>query len=53
MAANFKDILKGVFVNENFKISIKILLKFVPKHPISYISALIHVMAWRRPDDKP
>ena len=31
----------------------KILLKFVPKGPIDDIAALVHVMAWRRPGDKP
>ena len=34
-------------------ISIKISLKFVPKGPINNIPALVQIMAWRRPGDKP
>ena len=41
------------FFNENIWISIKISLKFVPKGPINNISALVHIMAWRRLGDKP
>ena len=47
------DILKRIFFNENVKISIKISLKFVPKGPINNIPALIQIMAWRQPGDKP
>ena len=36
-----------------FEFPIKISLKFVPKGPINYISALVQIMAWRRPGDKP
>ena len=32
---------------------IKFSLKFVPKGPINTISALVKLMAWRRPGDKP
>ena len=32
---------------------IKISLKFVPKCPINNIPALVQIMAWRRPGDKP
>ena len=32
---------------------IKISMKFVPKGPISNIPALVQIMAWRRPGDKP
>ena len=40
--------------NENVRISIKISLKFVPKDPINnHIPALVQIMAWRRPGDKP
>ena len=46
-------ILKRIFFNENVWISIKISLKFVPKGPINTISALVQMMAWRRPGDKP
>ena len=34
-------------------ISIDISLKFVPKGPINNIPALVQIMAWRRPGDKP
>ena len=47
------DIFKYIFLNENLWISIKISLKFVPKGPINNIPALVQVMAWRRPGDKP
>ena len=47
------DIFKCIFMNENLWITIKISLKFVPKGPINYIAALVHIMAWRRPGDQP
>ena len=47
------DVFKSIFVNENVWISIKISLKFVPKGPINNIPALVQIMAWRRPGDKP
>ena len=47
------DIFKCIFVNENVWISLKISLKFVPKVPINNIPALVLIMAWRRPGDKP
>ena len=47
------DILKYIFLSENVWIPIIISLKFVPKGPISNIPALVRIMAWRRPDDKP
>ena len=34
-------------------IPIKISLKFVPKGPINNIPAMVQIMAWRRPGDKP
>ena len=34
-------------------IPIKISLNFVPKGPINNILALVQIMAWRRPGDKP
>ena len=40
-------------MNENVRISINISLKFVPKGLINNIPALIQIMAWRRPGDKP
>ena len=47
------DIFKWIFLNENVRISINISLKFVPKGPINNIPIYVHVMAWRRPGDKP
>ena len=47
------DIFKGIFLNENVWIPIKFSLKFVPTGPIHNIPALIQIMAWRRPGDKP
>ena len=47
------DIFKCIFLNENVWISIKNSLKFVPKGPINNIPALVQMMAWRRPGDKP
>ena len=44
---------KRIFMNENIWIPIKISLKFVPKGPINNIPALVQIMAWRRPGDKP
>ena len=44
---------KRIFLNENSRIVIKISLKFVPKGPINNIPALVQIMAWRRPGDKP
>ena len=41
------------FFNEDALISIKISLKFVPMGPINTIPALVQIMAWRRPGDKP
>ena len=47
------DILKWIFFNENVWISIEISLKFAPKGQINNIPALVQIMAWRRPGDKP
>ena len=47
------DIFKCIFLNENVSVAIKISLKFVPKGPINNILALVQIMAWRRPGDKP
>ena len=47
------DTFKRIFLNENVRISIKISLKFVTKGPINNIPALVQIMAWRRPGDKP
>ena len=47
------DTFNRIFVNENVRISIKFSHKFVPKRPINNIPALVQIMAWRRPGDKP
>ena len=47
------DTFKRIYLNENFTISIKISLKFVPKGPITKNPALVQIMAWRRSGDKP
>ena len=47
------DIFKWIFLNENVWISIEISLKFVPEGQINNIPALVQIMAWRRPGDKP
>ena len=47
------DIFKCIFLNENVWIMIKNSLKFVPKGPISNIPALVQIMAWHRPGNKP
>ena len=47
------DIFKWIFLNENVWISLKIWPKFVPKVWINNIPALVQIMAWRRPGDKP
>ena len=40
-------------MDENIRISTKMSLKFVPKYPINNVPALVQIMAWRRPGDKP
>ena len=47
------EIFKCILLNENVWITIKNSLKFVPKGPINNIPALVQIMAWRRPGDKP
>ena len=47
------DTFKRISVNENVRISIKFSLKFILKCPINNIPALVLIMAWRRPGDKP
>ena len=47
------DTFKRIFLNENVRIAIKISLKFVHKGPINNNPALVQIMAWRRPGDKP
>ena len=47
------DIFKFIFLRENVWISLKISLTFVPNGLINNIPALVQIMAWRRPGDKP
>ena len=47
------DTFERIFLNENIIILIKISLKFVSNGPINNIPALVQIMAWRRPGDKP
>ena len=47
------DILKYIFLNENIWILLQISLKFVPKVQVNNIAALVQIMAWRQPIDKP
>ena len=47
------DTFKHIFLNESTWISFEISLNFVPKSPINNIPALVQIMAWRRPGDKP
>ena len=42
-----------LFFNENARIFIEISLTLVPKGSINNIPALVHIMAWRQPGDKP
>ena len=47
------DTFKRIFMNENVRISINISLKCVPKCLINNITALVQIMAWRWPGNKP
>ena len=47
------DTFKCIFLNENDRIPIQILLKFVPRSPIDNKPVLGQVKAWRRTGDKP
>ena len=47
------NIFKYIFLRENLWIFLKISLKFFPKVWICNIPALVQIMAWCRPDDKP
>ena len=47
------DMFICIFLNENVWIAIKISLKFVPKGSINNTPALVQIMAWRQPGDKP
>ena len=47
------ETFKWIFLNENIRISTKMALKFVSKGPINKIPALVHIMAWGQPGNKP
>ena len=47
------DIFKCIFLNENILIPTKISLNYVPYGLIDNMAALVQIMAWRRPGDKP
>ena len=47
------DIFKCIFLNENYRIAIRISLKFVPKNLMDNNPALVQIMAWHQTDDKP
>ena len=47
------DMFKWIFFNEDSRIPIQISLKFVLKSPFDKKPALVQIMAWRRPGDKP
>ena len=54
MAANTRTTFsQGFFLNENFGISIRILLKFVPTYPTNNKSVLVQVMPWYLTGNKP
>ena len=54
MAAILPDnIFNCIFLDENVWILLKISLKFVPKVRNNDIPALVQIVAWRRPSDKP
>ena len=54
MAATFADdVFRCISVNEKFCVLNEISLKFVPKGPFNNNPALVQMMAWRRPGDKP
>ena len=48
-----ENIFKYNFLNENIWILIKISLKFISECPINNIPALIQIIAWHLPGDKP
>ena len=47
------DTFKRISLNENVWILIEISLKFVLEGPINNIPALVQIMDWRRPGDRP
>ena len=54
MAAIFQTTFSNAFCwMKMYEFRLKISLKFVPQGPINNIPALVQIMAWRRPGDKP
>ena len=53
MAVILADIFERIFVNKNFRIPIKVWLKFVATSLIDNNRTSVQVMAWGRADDKP
>ena len=47
------DMFKCIFLNENFWISNKISLKYVPWDLMNTMWALVQIMAWHHPGDRP
>ena len=47
------DIFKWIFLNKNVCFSVEISLNFAPRGTINNNSALVQIMAWRRPGGKP
>ena len=47
------DTFKCIYLNENVWMSIEISPKFIPTVSINNIPALVQIMAWRLPGDKP
>ena len=47
------DIFRSIFLNENVCSSLKISMRFVSKVLNNNTPALVQIMAWRRPGDKP
>ena len=47
------DTFRRIFLNENLWTLVKHSLKIVPKVRINNIPALVQIMAWHRPGDKP
>ena len=47
------SIFKCIYLIEKAQVLIQISLKFVPMGPINNMPALVQIMAWGRPDDKP
>ena len=53
MAFVYRQHFEMIFLNENFIILIKILLKHVGENSVDKESAMVHVMPWYSTGDKP